>query len=565
VWLPFSGLRVASACSAMGANPDSLVDPFLEGQQSVHSSTLARPLPSACPSSTTAHTCGAKAALLLTPFRPMFTSLTKCLPQSSVTPLGGCIRGTCQNSNLRDAIVKDDADGLRDLLQLLKTKPHPCLSACGLHADVNELLDGTTGRPLHLAAQDSSAALVRLLVQSGQCNVNAPDVHRRTALHIAAARGAHDVILELLNDPTGLVRVDEPDGEGRSPLQVAVVACQWDCARLLISRGASVSTLKLKSLAGKPQSDAFEGALDAAADALAAFAALWPPPSVRYCAVCSVSCKLIAAQCFMPASPYSALADPEVVRAEETEFGQLLRKVMSSSARLQEHPRLTVSTEVGMMHYEMNNQTDLLFVAFTQPDLPQSSAFSFLQKMREEFFRQNGADAVRKLTPGTAAELPAAEVADMKAFLSAYNDTAAASAASPHLSERAQLLLETARGVGLARSVCSSANAAASLPADSLFRSLRRLRQRSSSNPAALTASQLDPILQADVRSLSEACSAEGLPLPRPHAILLLRKFGWSRTAAMVPLDFPMLPPILLRTFLLSYECALAHSDKHLF
>ena len=47
---------------------------------------------------------------------------------------------------------------------------------------------------------------------------------------------------------------------------------------------------------------------------------------------------------------------------------------------------------------------------------------------------------------GSAAELPPAQLADLKMFLSAYNESAAATAESPPLSERAQKLLETARG-----------------------------------------------------------------------------------------------------------------------
>ena len=44
---------------------------------------------------------------------------------------------------------------------------------------------------------------------------------------------------------------------------------------------------------------------------------------------------------------------------------QMLQRVMNS-ARIKEHPRLTVSTEAGMLHYELQPQTQLLFLAITQ-------------------------------------------------------------------------------------------------------------------------------------------------------------------------------------------------------
>uniref|UniRef100_A0A7S4BH63 Uncharacterized protein n=1 Tax=Chrysotila carterae TaxID=13221 RepID=A0A7S4BH63_CHRCT len=179
----------------------------------------------------TRHTCRAKAALLLTPIKPLIQSFCRCLPPEFHAGPG-----------LHSAIVRDDVAAL---LATIQAKPNPCLASMGLQPDVNELLDGTTGRPLHLAARNASAEVVRTLVQSGLCNCNALDVHGRTALHLAAVRGAPDVMFELLSDPAGLTYVDEPDGEGRSALQLAVHAGNWECAKLLVSRGASVGALTL--------------------------------------------------------------------------------------------------------------------------------------------------------------------------------------------------------------------------------------------------------------------------------------------------------------------------------
>ena len=60
---------------------------------------------------------------------------------------------------------------------------------------------------------------------------------------------------------------------------------------------------------------------------------------------------------------------------------------MMGSARLREHPRLTVSTEQGMLHYALQPATGLLFLAITHPDMPQSAAFGFLEAFKNEVAR----------------------------------------------------------------------------------------------------------------------------------------------------------------------------------
>lgn len=58
------------------------------------------------------------------------------------------------------------------------------------------------------------------------------------------------------------------------------------------------------------------------------------------------------------------------------------------SARIKEHPRLTVSTDSGMLHYELQPQSQLLFLVITLNDLPQPTAFHFLQQLRSRFVAQ---------------------------------------------------------------------------------------------------------------------------------------------------------------------------------
>ena len=96
------------------------------------------------------------------------------------------------------------------------------------------------------------------------------------------------------------------------------------------------------------------------------------------------------------------------------------------SARLREHPRLTVSTEQGMLHYALQPATGLLFLAITHPDMPQSAAFSFLESFKNEIARKP--DFSQLLRTKDDAELATQATPVLRGVLRAHNTRYAQSA-----------------------------------------------------------------------------------------------------------------------------------------
>lgn len=314
---------------------------------------------------TSRHTAWARVAGLT-------AAICRCLPDSYTS---------CQSPQLRNAIMRNDASML-----LLALKHRQKMGCVRMHPDVDALLDGTTGRALHLAVQSSSSHLVRVLIQNG-ATVNALDVHGRTPLHHAARRGSAAVVAALLEDPT--MRLDDLDREGRSALRVAVVHGHWECAQLLLAAGASTDSLVSGApLATGASALELSSLLHQAQHTLVACKVLWPPPSVRCCAVGflpneSSSRELLATSM----APLHVEASEELAREigeAESSFGDLFGKVIHTQRVLQ-HPLLTVSTDVGMMHYELHAPSRLLFMAITLPDLQQSAAFAFLTTLKQQF------------------------------------------------------------------------------------------------------------------------------------------------------------------------------------
>jgi len=117
-----------------------------------------------------------------------------------------------------------------------------------------------------------------------------------------------------------------------------------------------------------------------AAEACAVCTSLWRP-AVRFCAVVA-----------LPASDGSTPArsaectHPALAAESEADFKRFLT-MLTDSAQLTRHKDLTVSTDVGMMHYNLLAPHGLLFMAVTIPDMLQSDAFRFLEKLRNKFLR----------------------------------------------------------------------------------------------------------------------------------------------------------------------------------
>jgi hypothetical protein len=78
---------------------------------------------------------------------------------------------------------------------------------------------------------------------------------------------------------------------------------------------------------------------------------------------------------------------PALAAEDEGNFKRFLL-MLTDSAQLTRHRDLTVSTDVGMMHYNLLAPHGLLFMAVTIPDMLQSDAFRFLEKLRNRFLRE---------------------------------------------------------------------------------------------------------------------------------------------------------------------------------
>ena len=118
-----------------------------------------------------------------------------------------------------------------------------------------------------------------------------------------------------------------------------------------------------------------------AAEASAVCSSLWRP-AVRFCAVVCLpspngSTPARTAECTHPA----------LVAEDESRFKHYLN-LLTDSAQLTKHRDLTVSTEVGMMHYNLLAPQGLLFMVITIPDMLQSEAFRFLENLRNRFLRE---------------------------------------------------------------------------------------------------------------------------------------------------------------------------------
>ncbi|KAH3766774.1 Ser/Thr phosphatase family superfamily protein [Pelomyxa schiedti] len=98
--------------------------------------------------------------------------------------------------------------------------------------DIN-CTDEGQNTPLHICVENKDLEAVQLLLQFPEINLNATNAHLKTALSLAIEKG-HSKIAALLIDhgaPTFIL-----DGDGQTPLDVALLNGDTDCISLLIER-----------------------------------------------------------------------------------------------------------------------------------------------------------------------------------------------------------------------------------------------------------------------------------------------------------------------------------------
>lgn len=171
-------------------------------------------------------------------------------------------------------------------------------------------------------------------------------------------------------------RVRAPCPTGCTALQYSVELAHWECAAALLRAGALAENLVLPD-----SSRHVAKGLQRAAEASAVCTSLWRPV-VRFCAVVA----LPSADGSVPART-AECTHPALAAEDEGNFKRFLL-MLTDSAQLTRHRELTVSTDVGMMHYNLLAPHGLLFMAVTIPDMLQSDAFRFLEKLRNRFLRE---------------------------------------------------------------------------------------------------------------------------------------------------------------------------------
>ncbi|KAL1498990.1 hypothetical protein AB1Y20_013509 [Prymnesium parvum] len=419
-----------------------------------------------------------------------------------------CLQKKCHESHVKQAIAANSVTDLSAALERPK-----CLGA--LFPDVNLAAEGA----LHLAAETASPELIHTLLLKG-ADVNATDEHKNTPLHAAARRGDPDVLMLLLKEAA--IAIDSMNAGSLTALLVAAKCGHWDCCAKLLRAGANAQPEGYRVSPGNGRSARFSEGLRAAQEVMSALAALWPQSAVRFCAVGQLTEGKPLAMCAPQTAPSdwaSRLAKTEVQQGE-----QMLQRVLNS-ARIKEHPRLTVSTEKGMLHYELQQQTQLLFLAITQPDMKQSSAFAFLHELKMGFV---AFDAELRASQYDAVKPKAIRL--LRALSAKVN---ASVASLPSLSVTAQLLFDEARSLDLHLDPAA---------ADAPPREAPRRDVETPPETAAMTASQVHAHLSSQILAL-----ASGLNLGRAKAIALLRRFGWDYGEVMRACDAQ--PSLLSQVF----------------
>ncbi|GMT18884.1 hypothetical protein PFISCL1PPCAC_10181 [Pristionchus fissidentatus] len=126
------------------------------------------------------------------------------------------------------ALMIASSSGKEDIVRYLLSHPTCNVS----HSNKN----GQT--PLHYAASKGHAKVVSLLIENG-ADINGKDKYGATALHRAASQGRDDIV-KILKASAG-IRIDLMDGEGKTPLFLAVEENRLDCITALVLGGADAS------------------------------------------------------------------------------------------------------------------------------------------------------------------------------------------------------------------------------------------------------------------------------------------------------------------------------------
>lgn len=90
------------------------------------------------------------------------------------------------------------------------------------------------GTLLHIKIEENEVEAARVLIR-GCALMNCKDMNGRTPLHLAAAKGFSNILVDLVSEGAKLNCKDKDD---RTPLMLAAISKHYDCMRLLLRSGA---------------------------------------------------------------------------------------------------------------------------------------------------------------------------------------------------------------------------------------------------------------------------------------------------------------------------------------
>lgn len=140
-----------------------------------------------------------------------------CHPTTQKTALHSASESLCEGTGIVDALLQYGADA--------------------------GVIDGTGKMPIHYACDIQNAMIVMTLLKAYPASAIHPDDEGKMPLHLAA-EAESPIMAQALLDVESTVSLQHVDGEGRTPLQIAVSNGNDDVVAIMLAYGADVHAVQ---------------------------------------------------------------------------------------------------------------------------------------------------------------------------------------------------------------------------------------------------------------------------------------------------------------------------------